>query len=601
MTIKSFFVFLVILAGGMVVHGPAVHARQAEGYRIKNAVTVKANVSGSKLRLSHKVTVTNRNDAALQTLDFALPVSETNALKVKHADGSKIPFTKSVTNSRVAGQPVTHAKLALEFPRNITGAGKTWHFTVSYTTSGGIDTAGGNTTVTLPLLDGNVADAWNAVLDVPGSLPDINYHPRVSRMFRADGRQRFVFDSDSLKRNILGVSFTGTRMHTVDMEAKIRNSSLLRKTVSLTLPPDMHNQSVFVHDIEPQPDVMRVDRDGNIIAEYELWPWEEKTVTATAAVRAKQLRYDPAGAKPVSKTPEHLRSHTKPAGYWPIEGVVRERADKIADNNANAWKKARQLHDFVQKNIAVEKESTDRRSAEYVLENRSGDPRNIADTLVALLRSQDIPARLVEGVIYPGAGLNKEQHTHAWVEAYIAGVGWVTLDPLWSEVFGSFGYSSSDRVAMRLHSEGDQFQSVYPLSAGGFRIKPGGKLPEPEPDRITGKATRYILVPGIVYDKRTIMSRSGYITDNVKADEVFNGALAPRTRLSAGTWSIAMPSSFQMTWKVDDQDPDAVDASLQWWPITGPVLIVVIGGVIQFYRYRSKRYMRERLGDDMYH
>lgn len=595
MTIKSFFVFLVILAGSMVVHGPAVHAQQTEGYRIKNAVTVKANVSGSKLHLSHKVTVTNRNNKALQTLDFALPVSETNALKVKHADGSKIPFTKSVTDSRVAGQPVAHANLALEFPQNTRGVGKTWHFTVSYNTPEGIDTAGGNTTVALPLLDGNVADAWNAVLDVPGSLPDINYHPRVSRMSRAGGRQRFVFDSDSLKRNILGVSFTGTRRHTVDMEAKVRNSSLLRKTVSLTLPPDTHNQSVFVQDIEPQPDAMRVDRDGNIIAEYELWPWEEKTVTATAAVRVKQLRYDPAGAKPASKTPEDLRSHIKPGRYWPIEGAVRERADKIADNNANAWKKARQLHGFVQKNIAVEKESTDRRSAEHVLENRSGSPRNIADTLVALLRSQDIPARLVEGVIYPGAGLSKEQRTHTWVEAYIAGVGWVTLDPLWSEVFGSFGYSSSDRVAVRLRSGGDQFQNAHPLSVGSFRIEPGGKLPDPEPDRVTGEATRYILVPGITYDKRIIMSRSGYITDNVKADKVFNGALAPRARLSAGTWSIAMPSSFQMTWKVDDQDPDAVGASLQWWPITGPMLIVIIGGVIQFYRYKKKKYLKERL------
>lgn len=57
-----------------------------------------------------------------------------------------------------------------------------------------------------------------------------------------------------------------------------------------------------------------------------------------------------------------------------------------------------------------------------------------ASTMVAMLRTQDIPARYVTGYAPAEAGPNgtttvRQKYAHAWVEVYFADIGWVTFDP----------------------------------------------------------------------------------------------------------------------------------------------------------------------------
>ena len=61
------------------------------------------------------------------------------------------------------------------------------------------------------------------------------------------------------------------------------------------------------------------------------------------------------------------------------------------------------------------------------LEKRRGDANEYADLLAALLRANDIPARVVDGVAIEA----KRQPDHTWVEAYHATYGWIPLDPLY--------------------------------------------------------------------------------------------------------------------------------------------------------------------------
>lgn len=65
-----------------------------------------------------------------------------------------------------------------------------------------------------------------------------------------------------------------------------------------------------------------------------------------------------------------------------------------------------------------------------ILEHRSGVCQDFAHVMLEILRSLGIPSRYVSGYICPNQnGMRGEGATHAWVEVWIPGNGWVGNDP----------------------------------------------------------------------------------------------------------------------------------------------------------------------------
>jgi transglutaminase-like putative cysteine protease len=56
--------------------------------------------------------------------------------------------------------------------------------------------------------------------------------------------------------------------------------------------------------------------------------------------------------------------------------------------------------------------------------------QDYAHLLIALCREARIPARYVSGYVYAGRDFVGAGATHAWVEAFVPGTGWVGFDPL---------------------------------------------------------------------------------------------------------------------------------------------------------------------------
>jgi transglutaminase-like putative cysteine protease len=70
--------------------------------------------------------------------------------------------------------------------------------------------------------------------------------------------------------------------------------------------------------------------------------------------------------------------------------------------------------------------------ANTVLEKRSGVCQDFAHAMVAICRSLSIPARYVSGYFFDATrdqSLRGSEASHAWVEVYIDGFGWIGLDP----------------------------------------------------------------------------------------------------------------------------------------------------------------------------
>jgi len=92
------------------------------------------------------------------------------------------------------------------------------------------------------------------------------------------------------------------------------------------------------------------------------------------------------------------------------------------------------MTEWIHKNIAYERrEEGDPFLPEETLSRASGSCRDMAVLQVELLRSQGFAARLVSGFLWEDADsphdLRAENALHAWVETYIPGAGWISLDP----------------------------------------------------------------------------------------------------------------------------------------------------------------------------
>jgi protein-glutamine gamma-glutamyltransferase len=80
---------------------------------------------------------------------------------------------------------------------------------------------------------------------------------------------------------------------------------------------------------------------------------------------------------------------------------------------------------------------------EFLFVRRSGNCEYFAAALAVMLRSQGIPARVVGGFQrgdwneYGRYFMVRLRDAHAWVEAHVDGVGWITLDPSPSRAGGS--------------------------------------------------------------------------------------------------------------------------------------------------------------------
>lgn len=119
-------------------------------------------------------------------------------------------------------------------------------------------------------------------------------------------------------------------------------------------------------------------------------------------------------------------------------------AQEITAPLGNPYDRAVAIQDYLRRTIEyrddIEAPPDDRDPIDYLLfESQEGYCNYYASAMVVMARAVGIPARLVVG--YAGGELDEEtaryvvrrRDTHAWVEAYFPGFGWVEFEPTASE------------------------------------------------------------------------------------------------------------------------------------------------------------------------
>jgi transglutaminase-like putative cysteine protease len=242
------------------------------------------------------------------------------------------------------------------------------------------------------------------------------------------------------------------------------------------------------------------DYMGNVVHHFDVpAPHRQLTITAEAMVNVEPLPALPACLEDDAWA--HLDREIAERDFWELlapstfaqwTGAIEDFARELnlpANGDARQYDPLElllELNSAVYRAIEYTPKSTRVDSpADDALLNRCGVCQDYAHISIALVRRLGIPCRYVSGYLFHRAGAktrSAEGATHAWIEAYLPGIGWTGFDPTNNIVAGD----AHVRTAVgRDYAGVPPTRGVFKGDASSdltvaVRVSPSDHLPPPE-------------------------------------------------------------------------------------------------------------------------
>lgn len=338
------------------------------------------------------------------------------------------------------------------------GLGKKVAFTIRYQTPDIVIKRGAIWELRIPgIRDELGLKEYRVSLDVPfefGPLAYISPPP-------AGGR---TWVKEQLIHGGISAAFGIEELYKLILTYRLINTTAVRNSQTITLPPDTAYQKITIDTIEPLPLRISRDRDGNWIGHYDLAAHESQKVTANLYVSVSTNPRD-SFAKISGPFTEYMKADT----YWPVNDT---RIGDIAKDVGSIEGLYRYVVNTLSYDYTRIRKDQKRRDAIEILKNPYASlASDFSDLFITLARATGVPARQVVGyalsdnlslqpVAYEGVQL------HTWPEYFDTSRSvWVPVDPTWENTSGGIDYYNRLDyrhivLAIRGHS------SSTPLPAG---------------------------------------------------------------------------------------------------------------------------------------
>ncbi len=242
------------------------------------------------------------------------------------------------------------------------------------------------------------------------------------------------------------------------------------------------------------------DRENeNLIGLYDF----SKNILGKKQIRANftlneyeiKLNADNWETKQYDKASALFRKYTKSERQLGQTDNVVKAAKEITANGSSHFAKAKMIYNWICENVTY-KESESRRGAIRVFESGDGNAAEISFLCITLMRSVEIPARLVVGA---WGEIEKKQDFHFWTEFYLQDVGWVPVD-CGKKMFGE---TDSKRIIFSkgeniLLERGPEQSEIFGINYRRvFFMQPEAVYLNKEEDGIFAvKQNKYLLIKG---------------------------------------------------------------------------------------------------------
>ncbi|MBU1110203.1 transglutaminase-like domain-containing protein, partial [Patescibacteria group bacterium] len=316
-------------------------------------------------------------------------------------------------------------------------------------------------------------------LDIPESFGPPQYLiPSPISTVKNEGRLVYTFNQESIKNQGLSGAFGDYQLFSFSLTYHLENPLDIEALTEIALLPDVRPlQKVYLKTLNPEPEELTVDDDGNELASYRLKPQEKLTVIYEGQVETSLNTENKNLVENTAFDQLHAR-YTKPDRYWEtnhesIQNIVNDQINESMTSREQAQK----LYEFTVSNLTYEPTRFDQEvqrlgAVEVLKQKDNAVCMEYTDLLITLLRAAGIPARELNGFAYSPDAIQEstEDVLHSWVQFYDADIKrWVQIDPTWESTSGRdyFNQLDTDRVIFVIKG----LDSERPYPAGCYKNK----------------------------------------------------------------------------------------------------------------------------------
>lgn len=253
----------------------------------------------------------------------------------------------------------------------------------------------------------------------------------------------------------------------------LKNSTSQIKTMEIAIPPEADNQKIVYKEISPQPLNIKIDRDGNWLAQYKISANQELEIDVSG-----QAKIIPNTIKATIDNNDYLKEQI----FWPI-------SDPSIIQIANSLKDIKDIYDYTVNTLSYDYSSINTSNRKGAINSLLSPNLSICtdftDLFITLARAKGIPAREVQGFAYTNNSKIKPINInadilHAWPQYYDQNKQvWVSVDPTWEKTTNGIDYFKDldpNHFAFVYHG----LNSELPLPPGAYKNQHNVKTVEVE-------------------------------------------------------------------------------------------------------------------------
>ena len=361
--------------------------------------------------------------------------------------------------------------IEVNFNKRVTGIGNKLNFNISFDTRQVAQKLGNIWEVNIPGFSPKSDYAsLNAQVTVPKSFGKPAYiKPQIKDLSQKG--DTYFFTKDQLEKSGISMAFGENQIYKFNLTYHLLNKNLFPIRTEIALPPNTNYQDVQIESMNIRPTNVRVDNDGNWLAEYSLSPGKKVDVSVNGKIK---IALSP---KKELKTDQELSKYLKSENYWQVDNnKIKKLAQSLNTPGA--------IYDYVANHLKYDYSRVSSNKPRIGALSLIDDPSSavcleFTDLFIALSRAAGIPAREVDGYAYTQNSKERplslvKDVLHAWPQYYDKDLKtWVMVDPTWANTTGGMDYFNVldfDHIAFVIKGE----ESDYPVPAGGYKI-PGNE------------------------------------------------------------------------------------------------------------------------------
>ncbi len=411
-------------------------------------------------QVSHHFRITNKTPT-MYLKQYALKSTYFGLQNIVVRSGTKNIEPNTVSNE-------TGTSIGITFEDDVVGQGKVREFFIEYQNPDLATIAGNVLEIHIPQLgDENSFDSNRTILFTPVyfSLPvRVTPTPTSSSFIQTEAKTIF----DHTKGESISAIFGTEQNYKMTLRYNLENPSSNPGIAQIALPPDTSHQRLHYHSLDPLPEEIKQDTDGNWIASYRI---PASSVTVVHLTAEAKVTLEPNAVVPNISV---QKSYTQSDKYW-------ESNSNVIKQKAESFPTAESIYNHVVDSLTYSRkeitlETLNRYGALGAFENtQDAVCQEFTDSFIAIARAANIPARRLVGYAYSQNSTLRPASfggdiLHAWPEYFDQQKNtWVQIDPTWGDTTGGVDYFNLfdlNHIVFAINGN----SSTLPNPAGSYKL-----------------------------------------------------------------------------------------------------------------------------------